>query len=71
MNKIKFHTLACLLLLIAATAQAQVTWGDIDYDGDPWVQNLSRPNEITHGLQNRHLSIWASHGYYYRSTKSS
>ena len=70
MNKIKFHTLACLLLLIAATAQAQVTWGDIDYDGDPWVQNLSRPNEITHGLQNRHLSIWASHGYYYDQTKA-
>lgn len=42
-----------------------VLWGDIDYDGEPWVKNTSLPLKITHGLQNRHISLWASHGRYY------
>ena len=37
----------------------------MEYDDDPWVFNASRPYFITEGLQNRHLSIWASHGRYY------
>jgi hypothetical protein len=41
------------------------TWGTIDYQGKPWVSNASRPYSITRGLQNRHLSLWASHGIYY------
>lgn len=41
------------------------TWGDIDYKGKPWVSNASLPYEIGHGLQNRHLCIWASHGRYF------
>ena len=44
-------------------------WGDIDYDGDPWVFNASRPYFVTEGLQNRHLSLWASHGRYYDGDK--
>ena len=40
-------------------------WGDIDYTGRPWVSNASLPYKVTKGLQNRHLSIWASHGRYY------
>jgi predicted outer membrane repeat protein len=40
-------------------------WGDIEYKDQPWVFNLSRPLKITRGLQNRHLSLWASHGRYY------
>ena len=40
-------------------------WGDIDYQGAPWVSNASLPYRVTRGLQNRHLSIWASHGRYY------
>src|SRR5574344_331042 len=40
-------------------------WGDINYEGRPWVQDVSLPITITHGLQNRHLSVWASHGRYY------
>lgn len=38
---------------------------DIDYNGAPWVSNVSSPLSITRGLQNRHLSVWASHGRYY------
>ena len=40
-------------------------WGHIDYEGRPWVSNASYPAKITHGLQSRHLSLWASHGCYY------
>ena len=40
-------------------------WQGIDYDGDPWGFNVSRPYFVTAGLQNRHLSLWASHGRYY------
>ena len=43
-----------LLILItlssfALTLSAQ-TWGDINYDGAPWVDNVSRPYKISKGL---------------------
>ena len=41
------------------------SWGDISYEGKPWVSNVSLPYRITNGLQNRHLCLWASHGRYY------
>ena len=44
------------------------TWGDINYEGRPWVDNVSRPYKITEGLYNRHLTVWASHGRYYDQT---
>ena len=44
-------------------------WENIEYDDDPWVFNVSRPYFITSGLQNRHLSLWASHGRYYDNDK--
>lgn len=44
-------------------------WGDIDYKGKPWVANVSDPQRTTHGLQNRHLSLWASHGRYFDKTR--
>lgn len=31
-----------------------------------WVTRSSRPFEITKGLQDRHLTVWASHGRYYK-----
>lgn len=31
----------------------------------PLVQNESRPNKITKGLQTRHIAMWQSHGWYY------
>ena len=40
-------------------------WGDINYDGNPWVKNISQPVKLTHGLQGRHISLWASHGRFY------
>ncbi|MBR1401535.1 MAG: fibronectin type III domain-containing protein [Prevotella sp.] len=40
-------------------------WKGIDYEGEPWVKNCSRPFTVTNGLQNRHVTVWASHGRYY------
>ena len=45
------------------------SWGDISYNGEPWVRNVSSPLQITNGLQDRHISIWASHGRYYDKGK--
>src|SRR5574344_445998 len=44
-------------------------WGDINYTGTPWVFNQSHPVRVTHGLQNRHIAVWASHGRYYGGEK--
>lgn len=44
-------------------------WGGIEYHGVPWVRNASRPVQPTHGLNNRHVSLWASHGRYYDQEK--
>ena len=44
-------------------------WGHTNYRGHAWVENASRPFDITRGLNGRHLSIWASHGYYYDQEK--
>ena len=46
------------------------TWGKIDYQGKPWVNNVSRPYTPSKGLYNRHFSIWASHGIYYNASKN-
>lgn len=45
------------------------TWGSLDYEGRPWVTNVSHPHEVTEGLEGRHLSIGASHGKYYDKNK--
>ena len=44
-------------------------WGRIDYKGQPWVRNASRPYPISRGLYNRHLTVYASHGRYYDQRK--
>lgn len=46
------------------------SWQHINYDGAPWVSHVSAPNKVTRGLQNRHLSLWASHGRYYSQRDS-
>jgi len=50
---------------LSKNADKSRLWGDIEYNGEPWVKNISSPVSFTHGLQNRHLSLWASHGRYY------
>lgn len=51
------------------TSDCQRAWGDIEYDDQPWVENMSMPNKITNGLQDKHIAIWASHGRYYDQNK--
>lgn len=41
----------------------------VDYKGAPWVKNISRPNEISRGLQDKHIAVWQSHGNYYKNEK--
>ena len=43
---------------------------NIEYKGLPWVTNASSPVKITQGLQNRHLSVWASHGRYFNKNRN-
>ncbi len=45
-------------------------WGEIEYQGKPWVDNVSRPFSIKHGLYNHHISLWASHGRFYDQRKN-
>lgn len=45
-------------------------WGKIDYDGAPWVMNESSPFFVSHGLFDRHIALWQSHGMYYDSSKN-
>lgn len=44
-------------------------WGNVDYDGEPWVQNISKPYKIDKGLAGRHLALWQSHGRIYSADK--
>ncbi|MDD7318127.1 MAG: fibronectin type III domain-containing protein [Prevotella sp.] len=43
-------------------------WG-VEYTGEQWVKNISKPIRIEEGLENRHLSVTPSHGRYYDSGK--
>ncbi len=47
----------------------QRLWNRIDYQGAPWVTNLSRPYTASAGLEGRHLAIHSSHGRYYKNDK--
>ena len=44
-------------------------WQNIEYKGQPWVVNASRPYSVAKGLYNRHIALWQSHGYYYNAEK--
>ena len=43
---------------------------DIEYDGKQWTRNVSSLSKPVRGLQNRHISVWASHGRYFNIAKS-
>ena len=55
---------------LLSTPDPSRVWGDISYQGQPWVKNASLPYTITNGLQNRHLCVWASHGIYFHISDS-
>ena len=37
----------------------------LEYKGNPWTKNLSRPFTPSKALTNRHIALWQSHGIYY------
>lgn len=39
-----------------------------EYTGKPWVSNASRPYKATKGLEGKHLSLWQSHGRYWKAS---
>lgn len=43
---------------------------DLNYKGTPWVTRISRPYEISRGLEGRHIAVWQSHGKYYINNKN-
>lgn len=53
-----------------AKADKHRMWGNINHKGAPWIRNTSLPYVPTQGLQNRYLTIWASHGRYYENVQN-
>lgn len=53
-----------------ADYSARDLWGNINYDEAPWVENVSAPVRFTHGLYDRHITLWASHGRYFDTKKN-
>ncbi len=66
-NELCLFFLICQLSL--TNALAQTTWGNTDYEGEPWVRNTSLPYSVSRGLYGRHIALWASHGYYYDQSR--
>ena len=71
MRHLKTLVIAALTTVFSTVSSAQnvqsapLTWDGINYEGHPWVENVSAPFKLTKGLHNRHISLWASHGRYY------
>lgn len=61
--------MATMPLAAIAGDDNNATWGKIDYKGNPWVANISKPFTPTLGLDGRHIALWASHGRYYDAKK--
>ncbi len=40
-------------------------WAGVMHKDNAWTFPLSRPYNISGGLQDRHMAVWASHGRYY------
>ncbi len=44
-------------------------WNGMDYQGDAWVKNISRPYESPLGLEGRHIAVHQSHGKFFKNEK--
>lgn len=51
---------------IRKSADPQRKWNTL-YRGAPWVEEVSRPYRATEGLEGRHMTVYASHGRYYKN----
>ena len=41
-----------------------------EYEGNPWVSNISDPSFASKGLDGIHLAVWQSHGIHYANDKN-
>lgn len=65
----KKHKIDDLVNAVSARRQSDDRQlGDKVYEGAPWVRR-HLPYSINKGLANRHFSVWASHGRYYKHEK--
>jgi len=55
--------------VVSGNARKTNDWNEIEYEGKPWVKNISKPYKIKKGLDNHHVTIWASHGMYYKTAE--
>lgn len=70
MDRQTIYALLMAVMPLSASADSDdTTWGGLEYKGKPWVSNESRPITPSHGLQGRHIALWASHGRYYDAKK--
>ena len=69
MKNLCLYLTISMLLFINGMGVAQNKW-DKEYKGEPWVKNISQPHKVTNGLQNSHITLWASHGRYYDQSKA-
>ena len=60
--------MSLLVFLVACVVTSLADEGTV-YKGKPWTRNISRPYKFTSGLDNVHMSVWASHGAYYDKDK--
>ena len=55
--------------LVPATTLSQPDslryWGSTKHNDYAWTTLLSRPYEVSNGLEGKHIALWASHGRYY------
>ncbi len=51
------------------TLDKKKLWGSVNYDGEPWVKNVSKPYVARQGLDGRHIALWQSHGRIYSADK--
>ena len=42
-------------------------YGGMEYQGDPWVSNISKPYRPSQGLEGKHIALWQSHGKFYKN----
>lgn len=47
------------------------TFQHVQYKGDAWVRNVSKPYTVSRGLQGKHIALWQSHGRFYDPAKGS
>lgn len=61
--------IAALPLAVLADESEDTSWEKIEYKGNPWVENISKPITPSRGLFGRHIALWASHGRYFDAKK--